>query len=460
VTSDTHDTQVLAQDERAELERLRAEVTRLRETAVPRQPGPPRPRRSARAWGRTVLAVVLIALACILAPLSVASVWARSQVTDTNRYVETVAPLAHDPAVQQAITTNLTNVVFQYVDVEGITNQAISAIQDRGVLPPAVATQLQALAVPLANGVRSFAHDRIAQVVQSDAFAQAWEQANRTAHEQLVAALTGQSQSVVLEDNAVKVNLAAFVTVVKERLVASGFELAAKIPEVNATFTVFQSADLNKVQRGFDLLNTLGYWLPFILVAIAGLGIYLARNHRLAFIGAGVGVTLAMLVAALALQYARSVYLDSVPATVLPQDAATVIFDTVIRFLREAIRALALLGVIVALGAFLTGPSVTARTLRGWLVAAFAAAKGGVVRLGLRMDGVTSWVGPRARLFRGIVVALGFLVLLLEPYRTPGLVLWVTVAVLAALAVIEFLAVRPRAHPPAVTPPVVAPAYE
>ena len=91
---------------------------------------------------------------------------------------------------------------------------------------------------------------------------------------------------------------------------------------MNATFTVFQSADVSKVQRLFNLLNTLGYWLPFILVAMAALGIYLAPNHRLAFIWTGIGVTLAALVTAIALQVVRSRYLDGVPSNILPPDAA------------------------------------------------------------------------------------------------------------------------------------------
>ena len=41
-----------------------------------------------------------------------------------------------------------------------------------------------------------------------------------------------------------------------------------------------------------------------------------------------------------------------------------VLFDTVIRFLREALRAIALIGVVLAAGAFLTGPSVTANAVR------------------------------------------------------------------------------------------------
>ncbi|HYJ76411.1 MAG TPA: hypothetical protein VEV65_12470, partial [Kineosporiaceae bacterium] len=367
MTSPTDETTVLDADERAELIRLRAEVARLREE-TPEGPAGPRRSRSARGWGRTIAAVLLIGIACALAPLSVVSVWARGEVTDTDRYVETVAPLASDPAVQQAVTNQLTNIVFQYVDVQGITNDAVGALQGREILPPAVASQLQALAVPLANGVRSFAQDRIGQVVRSDQFAQAWQQANRAAHEQLVKALTGQGGAVTVQNDAVRVDLAPFLDVVKQRLVANGFELASRIPEVNATFTVFQSADVGKIQRAFSLLDTLGFWLPFVLTALAAVGIYVARNRRLAFIGAGIGVAVAMLVGAIALQGARSAYLDGVPATVLPSDAAAVLFDTTVRYLREAVRALALVGVLVALGAFLTGPSRTAVTVRRWFV--------------------------------------------------------------------------------------------
>ncbi len=458
MTSSTEQTPELGLDERAELERLRAEVSRLRaeQGAVPPQrSGPP---RAPRRWWRWVAATVLIALSCILAPLSVVSVWARSEVTDTDRYVDTVAPLAHDPAVQQAVTTNITNLVFQYVDVQGITNQALTAIASRDIVPPAVGSQLQALAGPIASGVKSFTQDRVAQVVSSDVFAQAWEQANRSAHEQLVAALTGQSSSVSVSGNAVSVNVATLVAVVKQRLVDSGFTLAEKIPAVNATFTVFQSADVGKVQKAYNALNTLGYWLPFILVVLAGLGIYLAPNHRLAFVWTGVGVCLAALVMALALQYARSRYLQGVPATVLPQDAAAVIFDTIVRYLREAIRSLALIGLFAAIGAFLTGPSVTATTVRQWCVTAIAAAKG-TGQLGTRMAGVTRSVAPRATLLRGIVVAAALAVLLLERYRTPSLVLWLTAGVLAALVIIEFLAVEPRSRTGSrVDPAAVVPA--
>jgi len=61
-------------------------------------PGP-----AGRQRWRTILAVLLIVVGCVLAPLAGVAVWARNQVTNTDRYVRTVAPLASDPAIQAAM---------------------------------------------------------------------------------------------------------------------------------------------------------------------------------------------------------------------------------------------------------------------------------------------------------------------------------------------------------------------
>jgi hypothetical protein len=134
---------------------------------------------------------LLIVIGCILAPLSGVAVWAKNQVTNTDRYVATVAPLASDPAIQNAVADKVTAEIFAHLDVAGITNQAVDALAERG-LPPLVATQLHALSGPLSSGVQSFVRTEVGKVVASDAFAEAWLTANRAVHEALVAALTGQ----------------------------------------------------------------------------------------------------------------------------------------------------------------------------------------------------------------------------------------------------------------------------
>jgi hypothetical protein len=432
------------EQQQSELERLRAEVAALR-SQLRREGGEEVAERRQR-W-RTMVATLLIVLACVLAPLSVVAVWARNQVTDTDRYVATVAPLARDPAIQQAITNRITAQVFTYIDVRGVTTQALDALASRGGLSPQLAGQLQALAGPIANGVESFTRTQVARVVQSQAFADAWVQANRLAHDELVKALTGEGGgAVTVESDTVSVDLAAVIQTVKQQLIAAGFTLAERIPEVSASFTVFQSDQITRVRSGFNLLNTLGVWLPVIVLILLVIGVYVAKDHRRALVGAGLGVAAGMLVLALGLAVFRSLYLDGMPADVLPHAAAAVLYDTVVRFLRAGLRTVLVLALVVAAGAFLTGGSVTAVRSRQSLARAIAWLQGGAEQAGLRTGPVGTWVGAHKRALRiGAVVVAG-LALVFWSRPTGKVVIGLTLALLVALAIIEFLA-RPAERP-------------
>jgi len=390
---------------------------------------------------------VLIVVGCVLAPLSLVAVWTRNQVTDTDRYVQTVSPLASDPAIQNAIADQITAQVFTYVDVQGLTSQAIAALTERG-LAPALAGQLQALAGPIANGVQGFTRDQVAKVVQSDAFANAWVQANRVAHAELVRALTGEGGgAVTVENDTVSLNLSAFIETVKQQLVASGFTLAARIPQVNASFVLFQSADVTRARSGFQLLNTLGVWPPVLTLVLLGLGVYVARDHRRALVGAGIGVAVAMVVLALGLAVFRSIYLDAVPATVLPHDAAAVLYDTIVRFLRLGLRTVLVLALVVAAGAFLSGQSVTAVRARQGLTRAIGWLQGGAEQAGFTTGPVGGWVYDHKRALRVGAVTLAALALVFWGRPTGKVVLGLTLALLVVLALIEFLGRRPGQGP-------------
>src|SRR3712207_340240 len=70
----------LTPDEREELLRLRREVQTL---ATDRRP------RSGFRW-RSLSAIVLIVLGCVLAPVAGVAVWINNQVSDTERFVRTM----------------------------------------------------------------------------------------------------------------------------------------------------------------------------------------------------------------------------------------------------------------------------------------------------------------------------------------------------------------------------------
>ena len=218
-------------EEQAELERLRAEVARLRaqqaKQATAGDHAAAAGGRAGRQRWRTIVAALLLVLACVLAPLSVVAIWARNQVTNTDRYVATVTPLASDPAIQQAITDQITTQVFTAIDIQALTTQVVDAlsarVEGRG-LPPQAAAALEGLAGPIADGVQGFVRTQVERIVQSDAFEDAWVQANRVAHDALVKALTGEGGgAITVANDTVTLNLAPFIQTVKQRLVAQGF---------------------------------------------------------------------------------------------------------------------------------------------------------------------------------------------------------------------------------------------
>jgi len=447
-----------------EVARLNARIAVLEsELADARSAPPPVPpeqqmgHREGRERWRTIVAGVLITVACLLAPLSVLAVWSSNTVSNTDRYVQTVAPLANDPDVQAAVTDAVTKQVFTYVDVSGLTIQLLDRLQGQG-LPPRLADQLQALAPPISNGVQGFVHDQVAKVVASPAFATAWIEANRVAHQQVVNVLSGQQGGAVSAKNgAVTINLGPFVQKVKERLVAQGFTVAANIPAVSTSFTVFQSQDVTKAQGAYRLLNTLGTWLPILALVLLAIGVYVAKSHRRALLAGALGVAGGMLLLGVVLAVVRPLYLDSVPAQV-PHDAAATIYDTLVRFLRVSLRAVLAAALVVAAAAFLTGATVTAVRTREGLSHGIGWLRGGAESAGLRTGRFGSWVFGHKRLLRILVIVAAALALTFWPSPTAGVVLLLAVLALVCLAVVEFLGRPPGPAAVGVVAPPGSPA--
>ncbi|TCR20259.1 hypothetical protein EV578_107198 [Streptomyces sp. BK205] len=159
-----------------------AEYQRLRRAATVRH-------RRARYAGATVLLVLTL----LLAPLALVATWVHDQVADTDRYVQTVAPLASDPAVQGVVIDRLTDRVVAQVDVEAITAALTKTLSDNGA-PPRVVEGSKSLTAPLRSAVHSVVERTVTRAVTSELFRQAWEGANRRAHATVVNMLTGDRQ--------------------------------------------------------------------------------------------------------------------------------------------------------------------------------------------------------------------------------------------------------------------------
>lgn len=433
-----------AKEDAKEVERLRARVAELEAQLTTAEPPPSAKthRRKSPWWA--VSSAVLITLACVLAPLSVATVWASTELSDTDAYVETVAPLANDPAVQNAIAGEVTTVIFDNLDVQGFTTDALSTLADQPNVPPRIADALPALAVPITNGVRSFTRDQVDKLVASPQFAQLWDQVNRVAHEQVNVLLSGQQGGALsAQGNQITLNLGPVIDQVKTRLVDQGFTLASRIPAIDKSFVLVQSDSISQAQGFYRTLNTLGVWLPVAVLVLLAAGVVLARDRRRAVLKAALGLTGGMLVLGVALALARSWYVGTTPADILNERAAGDVFDTLVRFMRTGLRMVAVAGLVIALGAVLTGPSSFAVKTRATFEGGMGSLRGGAESAGWNTGRFGAWVFSYKRALQATAAILGGLVLVFWARPTGWVVLGIALAVVLVLAVIEFLATPP-----------------
>lgn len=427
----------------SEVEELRAEVERLRAAQEAAQEERTRDRTG---WWRPVVVTLLVLLIAILTPLGVVARWAHNEVADTDRYVESVAPLAKDPAIQKAVTDRITTEITSRLQLEAVTQEAVDALADRG-LPPLAAGSLSALSGPLASSIEGFIQDQVAELVASDEFQTAWEEANRQAHTQLVAVLTGKdTDTVQVSNNTVSVNLATIIDAVKLRLVDRGFTLVERLPTVQAQFTIFQSDDITRAQSAFRLLSALNTFLPIILLVLLGAALVVARQRRRTLIATMLAVAGSMLLLGVALNAFRMVYLDALP-TEVNVDAAAAVYDTLVRFIRLNLRAILVLSLAIAFVAWVSGPGTAAVALRGGTGRAIGWVRSGGERAGLNTGRFGEALGTYKTAIRGAVLCLVLLVYAMADHPTGGFTITLLVVAAVLLLVVELLA-RPAPQPP------------
>lgn len=449
-------------DSEHEIEQLRNEVSELRtrladaeanaetqaqaarEARAAKAPAAPAalPARRRIGW-RGPVATVLIVLGCVLAPVSVIAVWSANQVANTDRYVANVSPLISQPAVRSALTDRISTAVNDQIDVQGITKQVAAQLSSRGL--PRLGALLSTFSGSIASGVAGFIHSTVAKIVASQQVARLWIHGNRLVHQQLVLALEGKKSAISVENGQVVIGLAPIIDQVKHNLAARGLTIVNKLPPINPTFPLFSAKYLVQAQSLYRLLTTLKWVLPILTLIFLAAGVYIARRHRRALIGAGIGLAASMLVLAAALAIGRAIYLNKLPDTV-SAPAAAVAFDTIIRFIKQGLRVLLVLGLIVALAGFFTGPSVTAARTRQAFKSGFAALRGTGERAGVTTGPVGVWVYRYRMALRITAVALAVLVFIFWGTPTGLTVLVIAIVLVVVLGLIELIG-RPPARP-------------
>ncbi|MEV0247533.1 hypothetical protein AB0H76_13155 [Nocardia sp. NPDC050712] len=394
-------------------------------------------------WTATAVLLVLVA---ILGTAAVLARFARGELLDTDRYVQTVAPLATDPAVQAGLADRITDAIMERLDVETLAAQALAELAaDRPRIPPAVI----GLAPVIGTQARDFVHDTAESVVTSEQFGDLWVQVNRQAHRRLAAVLAGDAPAALSADDsgAVSVSLAPMIERVRTALLARGFTLAEQVPAIDKSFVVFRSPELVEARRWVALGDRVAGVLPWVtLLAAVGAVLVAPKGRRLrALSWVGVVMVAAMALLAVAIAVARSAYLQALPAGVLSRESATVVIDALLVPLRNTLRAVFVLAVVTALVGFLLGPARLAVAIRGSISGMFGRARSRSAGHIAQSVGAAVW-RVRGPLRVGIVLAAAVVVVF---WRYPtGLVIVLTVlAAVVALIAVERVARPPEVHP-------------
>jgi hypothetical protein len=285
----------------------------------------------------------LLALASLLAFLSVFAIWANRQALENDTWTDTSTELLEDPNIREAVAGFMVEQLFANVDVQAQLAQS---------LPP----RLQPLAGPAAGALRQLA-DRLAnEALQRPRVQMLWEEANRTANQQLIDVVEHG------EDADVNLDLGAIVTDLGNQL---GVDVSSRVPPGAAQIEVLSEDDLSSVQKAGKALRGLAIVLLLLTLALFGLAIYLARGWRrqvlrsvgLCFIAVGVAVLVAR-------SLAGDAVVDSLSSTEAVQPAVSSTWEIGTSLLADQGGAAIFYGLVILIGAWLAGPRGIARDAR------------------------------------------------------------------------------------------------
>ncbi|HEY5980209.1 MAG TPA: hypothetical protein VIT41_11295 [Microlunatus sp.] len=432
-------------------QQLRARVAALEAENAALRSSPATPEASHHR-SRTVLAVVLILVGVLLAPVAVVTGWAKWTLSDTERFVATYAPLSSSPEVQAYVVDEAMAAVDARVDLDDLTQQLVDGLIALGTGPRATAA-LQTLQSTAVNGLRSLIRDGVSEFVASDEFDAAWADALRIGHTQLMATLSNDPAAVatISEDGSLGIPLGPIVERVKAGLVERGITVAARIPPVDRNIVLVQSDQLPMVQVAYGITLAVGTWLPWVVLALLVGGVLVANRRSRALLWAAGGFAFAMAMLAIMFAVGRIALVAAVPASLLPGSVSGLFYDTATEGMRSTAVAAAVLGLAVVLVGWLSGPYRTPSRLRDAYAAGVDGVRKSADARGLGTGRVGLWVHRRRALVFGLIaVAAGLVVMLTKPLTLSVIgwtAFWAAVAVVIVTLVERPDSVAPSAGP-------------
>ena len=391
---------------------------------------------------RSVVSGILLAIAVILTPTALITNWAAVQVDSTQRFVDTLGPLASNPKIQALVIDEITNKLDETVDFSSTTSSLIDGLGSALNLPKSAKDALGLFSDPLAAGVKGLVHDAVSKVVKSEGFQVAWTQALTITQEQVTKLLKGEESGVLkmAADGTISVNLKPVIAQVKQSLVNSGVGFAAAIPEMDVTVELGQIPELAVARVVYQVGVGVGTWLPWVVCGIYLLGFALAVRRARATLITSAFLLVSSVLTLVVFSFGRLLAVNSVSDTFAP--AVGVVWDAVSDYAVTVVAGLIALSIIALVAAWIL-TSDERGPVRQWFGRVFASLRRRLDRMGVTM-GRAGPVLYRARIpLRVLVVVLAALIVAMVQPMNVGSVIWASIIGALVLFVLEILIRKP-----------------
>ena len=411
-------------------------MTETPATSTPAQPQPAK----RRIGVRSVAAVIALILGLGLLPLGTITYWGHRTVTDTERYLETMQPLAYDEDVQDSLSVFITDKIEEQIDPEALVNQLFAGLIEEY-------PSLKAL-VPIVSGaVDSLIAQVVDRLVRSDQFKQLWDLANTAAQKSLMAILEGRDDGPVsLQGDEVVLDIGVLIDQVKQGLVDQGFSAAANInvPQADRQIVLLEAPQLAQIRTIYSFTSPVAAGLVYVAILLLVLAVVLARRRprMTAWAGGGAAVGGGLLVVGLGI--GQSIFVNTLEGTPF-EKASQTFYDQLLKFLYNGAYSLVVLGIIVmAVGLYLCGArwAVELRATVNNLADDIA---GNIPAGPITSSG--AWVAENARWLRVAVAVIFTIIVVIGNDLSVARTIWAALIALLLLGIIQVWAAAGRRTP-------------
>jgi hypothetical protein len=399
-----------------------------------------------RFSGRGLTAWVLLVVAALLFPIALTAFWAQKTIVDTQRYVQTVAPLADDPTIQTAVATQISTTINDQIDASGKVDEILAGYP-----------KLAPLAGPITAGLHNLVDTTVQKVVSSDQFASIWTGLNERVQQGVIRVLSDESSTgpITIQGDQVVLDTGDLIDAVKQRLVDRGFSWAANLPVPAAAdrqFVLLTSPQLAQARLAYQIAQPVSEWL-IVVVLLMFLGAILVAVRRARMvIGVGVAILLGALVVRLLLAYGQTQVEYNLSGTTwaVAQNAFVTILTS---YLVLALRTAFVLGLVLVVVGWYISDTSSATASRAYVSKLINGAGAGAGDTALGKVG--AWFARTRAFWRFVIPAVAVLVLLFQTPLSGSTILWVTLLAAVAFVVLEFLVAAGRASVASAEAPAV-----